>query len=604
MNKILAAVICFFLLATKVSAQDNEKIDLANQYLSQGEVDKAHDIYKELVKDPRSIPYIHNNYLALLLNLGDYKEAEDYVEKLIKRHESNIYYKIDLGLIYQEAGKPDKADQQFMAVINSVKAETTKLRMTAQHFISKQLRNYALKTYLAGRAYVNNPYAYAIELANVYRLLNQKEQMIEEYLNFAIQNPNNINYVRNILQNLLSEPEELQALEGLLIQKIQTNPNDLLYGELLIWVNLQQRNFYGAFTQARAIDRREKSEGSRVLEIGMIAVENQAYDDAEEIFSWVTKNFPSSANYVLARRMLIKAREGKVRNTYPVDTVAIRTLIADYEQLIDESGLNNNTLDALRSKALLHAFYLDEKEEAVSILEDIISFPRANSQLVAYSKLDLGDIYLLTGQPWESTLLYSQVEKSDKESVIGYEAKLKNAKLNYYNGDFELAKAHLDILKLATSREISNDAMSLSLLVQDNTVLDTAEAAMKRFAATDLLLFQNKKAEALASFESILKDFPNHRLTDEVWYRMAKIHQELGQAEQAVELLDKLLLAYPYDILADDALFMKGRILDSQLQDKEQAMEAYRMLLSSYPGSIYTAEARKRFRALRGDMNP
>lgn len=599
---IIISLAWFF--AGQAVAQDNAKIDLANEYLSQGEVDKAYDIYKELVKDVRNIAYIHNNYLTLLLNLGDYKEAEDYVQKLIKRFENNIYYHIDLGMVYQAAGKNDKAEQQFTSVINSVKGETTKLRMTAQHFISKQLREYALKTYLAGRNEASNPYAYAIELANIYRLLNQKEPMIEEYLNFAIQNPNNINYVRNILQNLLSEPEELEALERLLINKIQNNPNDLMYGELLIWVNLQQRNFYGAFTQARAIDRRERAEGSRVLEIGIIAVENEAYEDAEQIFSWITENFPNSVNYVLARRMLIKAREGKVKNTFPVDTVAIKTLIADYENLINESGLNNNTLDALRSKALLHAFYLDEKDTAIAILEDIIAFPRANNQLVANSKLDLGDIFLLTGQPWESTLLYSQVEKSDKESLIGYEAKLKNAKLNYYNGDFELAKAHLDILKLATSREISNDAMALSLLIQDNTVLDTTEVAMKKFAATDLLLFQNKKLEALKSFEGILHEFPNHRLSDEIWYRMATIHHELGRGQEAVELLDKILVNYPYDILADDALFLKGGILDNQLEDKQQAMEAYQLLLSSYPGSIFSAEARKRFRALRGDLNP
>lgn len=601
-----AIIISLLSLSLLVNAQgqDNAKIDLANEYLGQGEVDKAYDIYKELAKDVRNIAYIHNNYLTLLLNLGDYKEAEDYVARLIKRFETNIYYQIDLGLVYQAAGKKDKADQQFTSVINNVKSETTKLRMTAQHFISKQLREYALKTYLAGREQAGNPYAYSIELANIYRLMNQKEAMIEEYLNFAIQNPNNINYVRNILQNLLSEPEELEALEGLLIRKIQASPNDIMYGELLIWVNLQQRNFFGAFTQARAIDRREKTEGNRVIEIGMIAVENEAFEDAEEIFSWITETFPNTANYVLARRMLIKAREGKVKNTFPVDTASIRTLIGDYENLIKESGLNNNTLDALRSKALLHAFYLDEKEKAISILQDIISFPRANSQLIANSKLDLGDIYLLTGQPWESTLLYSQVEKSDKESLIGYEAKLKNAKLNYYNGDFELAKAHLDILKLATSREISNDAMSLSLLIQDNTVLDTSDVAMKKFAATDLLLFQNMKSEALKNFEAILNEFPHHRLTDEIWYRMAKIHQELGNGEEAVQLLDKILMSYSFDILADDALYLKGQILDYQIEDKVQAMEAYQLLLSSYPGSIYTAESRKRFRALRGDMRP
>ena len=603
MIRSIAIALILTLATFQLWSQDNSKIDLANEYLGQGDVDKALDIYKELVKDARNIPFIHNNYVTLLINLNDYKEAEAYLEKQIKRDEANLIYQIDLGMVYQAAGKSDKANGQFDSVINGIKGDNYKLRITAQTFISKQLREYALKSYLAGRQFSGNPYSYSIELANIYRLLNNREQMMEEYLNFAIQNPNNTNYVRNILQNLLTEPEDLDALEALLIQKVQKNPNDVIYGELLIWAELQQRNFFGAFTQARAIDRREKGEGNRVLEIGIIALDNGAFDDAVDIFSWIIETYPSSSNYVLSRRMLIKAREGKVKNTYPVDTIAIRTLIADYDNLIEESGLNSNTLEALRSKALLYAFYLDEKEQAIATLKDIINFPRAQPQLVSNCKLDLGDIYLLIGEPWESTLLYSQVEKESKESLVGYEAKLKNAKLNYYNGDFELAKAHLDILKLATSREISNDAMSLSLMIQDNTVMDSTEKAMRKFASIDLLLFQNQKELALQSFDSLLSEFPGHRITDEVWYKMAEINQELGKPEVAITLLDKILVQYPTDILADDALFLKGKIIDTQLGDKLLAMEAYQALLTTYPGSLYTADARKRFRELRGDLN-
>ncbi|MEQ8534310.1 MAG: hypothetical protein RIB86_20820, partial [Imperialibacter sp.] len=267
MTKRLIIIAILTLVAPAlIFAQDNAKIDLANEYLGQGDVDKALDLYKDLVKDFRNIPFVHNNYLALLINLENYKEAEDYVEKQIKRDEGNLIYKIDLGMVYQAAGKTDKANSQFESVIAGIKGDNYKLRITAQTFISKQLREYALKTYLAGRQSSGNQYAYSIELANIYRLLNNREQMMEEYLNFAIQNPNNINYVRNILQNLLTEPEDLEALETILIQKVQKSPNDIIYGELLIWTELQQKNFFGAFTQARAIDRREKGEGSRVLE--------------------------------------------------------------------------------------------------------------------------------------------------------------------------------------------------------------------------------------------------------------------------------------------------------------------------------------------------
>ena len=47
-------------------------------------------------------------------------------------------------------------------------------------------------------------------------------------------------------------------------------------------------------------------------------------------------------------------------------------------------------------------------------------------------------------------------EKIQKENPVGYEAKLKNAKLSYYKGNFSLAQSHLDILKEATTRERGN----------------------------------------------------------------------------------------------------------------------------------------------------
>ena len=44
-----------------------------------------------------------------------------------------------------------------------------------------------------------------------------------------------------------------------------------------------------------------------------------------------------------------------------------------------------------------------------------------------------------------------------------------------------------------------------------------------------------------------------------------------------------------------------ARIQEEDVQDKAQAQTLYQQLLTKYPGSIYVAEARKRFRKLRGD---
>jgi len=600
MKKILLVFIIAF--PAICFSQQNSEIQLANEYYGQGEYDKAKKMYDDLSKNYTNIPLIHNNYFFLLMELDEYSEAEKYIKRLIKKFPNNLFYRLDLGLLWLNAGNNEKADNYFKDLIDEIKNENYRTRITADYFVNKQLTNYAIFTFQQARQATNNPYVYSLEMANIYRIMNEKDLMVEEYLNYVSQNPSNLNYVKNTLQNLLAKSEELASLENLLLDKIQQNPNSEIYGELLIWVNLQQKNFYGAFIQARAIDRRLQTEGSRSINIGLIALDNADYDMAIKIFSYIIKQYPGTYNYVLAKMYLIRTYEKRVRNTYPIDKREIRNLINDYNIFIEELGITRNTLEALRNKALLHAFYLNEKDSAIQILEKIIATPRANPEIKAKSKLDLGDIYLLIEQPWESTLLYSQVEKSHKEEYLGYEAKLKNAKLSYYKGEFQLAQEHLDILKEATSREISNDAMALSLLIKDNIAFDSTEAAMRNYANIELMLFQNKTDEALQAINNMKENYPDHSLTDELLWLEADIEKKLGNFHKSYQLFERIVEDFDYDIWSDDAYFMMGELQEKYLNDNEAAMEIYRNFLTQYPGSVYVAEARKRFRKLRGDF--
>jgi len=217
--------------------------------------------------------------------------------------------------------------------------------------------------------------------------------------------------------------------------------------------------------------------------------------------------------------------------------------------------------------------------------------------------MDLADIYLLDQQPWESILLYGQVERMFKDEPLGYTAKLKSAKLSYFKGEFDLAQSHLDILKLATSREIANDALDLSILIKNNTVFDTTNLVMQEYANIELMIFQNQKQEALVAMDSMLTKHNGHSICDEVLYLKAQTLRELGRFELALEPLQQIGELYDYDILADDALYLSGIILQEDLDREEEAMNIYSNLLIKFKGSIYVAEARNRFRELRGDFN-
>jgi tetratricopeptide (TPR) repeat protein len=584
------------------TAQDQAEVQIANEYLLKGEKEKALAVFESLAKKPENINLIHDNYLNLMLDLGRFREAENYVEKLSRRNDDRINFRLDLGLIYLRSGDEQKADKHFRTIIKNNATDLYRIKSISDYLASHNLAEYATTALLEARSTLRNNTLFTLELANLYRLLGKRDQMVDEYLNYVTQTPANIGYVKNLLQILLGKPEELESLERLLYDRVQQNPSSEVFADLLIWVNLQQRNFYGAFIQSRAFDKRFKKESPKTLEIAQIAMNNQDYENADKSYSYVVKEYSGTEFYLPARLGQIKAREAKVKRRFPVNRDSIRFLIGEYDQFIKQNSENPTAHEAMLNESALFGYYLDEKDSAISKLTKLIGNPRASVYLKAKAKLELGDIYLLKEEPWESTLLYSQVERMQKDAPIGYDAKLRNAKLSYYKGEFKLAQEHLDILKQATTREIANDAMDLSMRINENTMMDTVGDALKLYASAELDIVQNKIEQAESKLQQILSTYPNHSLTDEVYWQQATLEMKKGHFTVAVELLQKIIDQYKDDILSDDAYFLQGDLYEHQLKDKNKAMEIYQDFLTKFPGSVYVAEARKRFRTLRGDF--
>jgi tetratricopeptide (TPR) repeat protein len=144
--------------------------------------------------------------------------------------------------------------------------------------------------------------------------------------------------------------------------------------------------------------------------------------------------------------------------------------------------------------------------------------------------------------------------------------------------------------------------------IKENIAFDSVGEALKQYAIVELLLYQNKIDSALTKINNLKQGisdgaaFSNQTILDDVYWLEATIRMKRGEFEESIALLQKILDEYPDDVLADDAFFQQGEIYERQLGDKDKAMEIYREFLTKYAGSVYAAEARKRFRTLRGDF--
>jgi tetratricopeptide (TPR) repeat protein len=599
-TKFLKNLGLVWLMLTGVHVYAQQEAELATEYMKAGEYEKAKTIFQKLAKDKNTAKQIYKPYTQTLLKLKAYEDVEKFVKKQIKWTDGDPLIEADLGRIYETNGKPEEAQKQFQKAIEKAKLNDKSAEALAFAFADNAQNDLAIQTLKAVREQLNAPDKFALQMARIYRNDGKTKEMLEEYLMHGL-NPNNRDILFGILQEQLKSDKEILILEKVLYEKVQKYPDELYFNELLIWHLLQQKEFSRAFVQAKAIDKRYRQEGSKVMDIAFLAYQNKDFTNAGKGFEYLVKEYPRSQNYPLWRRMLINSKEEVVKNTYPINESDIRLLIGEYGKLFDDLGINQKTLEGLKSTALLYGFYLNQKDTALVVLEKAVTYGKTDPIFVDRCKLDMGDINLLKSEPWEATLLYSQVEKSQKDSPLGYEAKLRNAKLHYYKGDFELAKEILDILKIATTREIANDALDLGLLIQDNVGQDSTEAAMKAYASTELLLFQNQSKEALNRLEEMFTKYKGNSLEDEILFLKAQTYLKNGETEKGIEDLETIIKQYPLDILGDDAMFLLAKTYQEKQKDNTKAMKLYQQLLVKYPGSIYGAEARKRFRNLRGD---
>ena len=75
-------------------------------------------------------------------------------------------------------------------------------------------------------------------------------------------------------------------------------------------------------------------------------------------------------------------------------------------RIINELGINISTAYLIKEYAHLQGFYLHNTERAVSLLEECINITMGEVELQAECKLELADILLMRGDPWEAILLY------------------------------------------------------------------------------------------------------------------------------------------------------------------------------------------------------
>lgn len=568
---------------------------LAKNFFDQGEYEKALKVYQKLYEQNPANPLYFNGVISSNQQMENFEEAEKMLMDRLNRSANNPSILIELGHNYELQEDQEKATRFYDEALQSIEARPNYAYSIARGFEQYNLLEYAANAYERAME-TGTDRNYNLQLARIYGEQGKIEEMFSNYLDLIEDDMKFYGIANREFNRYISEDPQAEAniiFRKLLLKKLQEDPQ-LLYNEMLSWLFIQQKDFDKAFAQERAIFKRGENSLQGILNLAVMAKEAEEYETAEEIIAYAIEESPSRTFNLQARHFLLNIQ----LETANPDTYA--KVEEDFRSLLEEYGYNKETLDVQIDYANFIAFRLDKKEDAITLLKRAVEITPGKFDL-AKVKMAMADILVVQEKFNEALIYYSQIQNLVKNDVISQDARFKVAKTSYYKGDFDWAKTQLDILKTSTSQLIANDAMELSLLISDNSLEDSTQTALKKFAHADLLAFQKKNPEAIQALDSILINHKGEKIEDEALLSQAKLYEEEHDFMKAEQNYLEIINSFNNDILADNAHYLLAELYANQLQDPEKAKSLYEQIIFNFADSIYFVEARKKYRLLRGD---
>ena len=569
---------------------------LAQNYFDRGEFDKAIIIYEELVKAQPSNHQFFQKQIACYQQLKEFAKAENVIKFRLEKTKSPQLY-VELGYNYQLQNQLDKAQKNYALALGKIEENPNHVYGVAREFELKVLIPQAIQAYTLGQQ-LNPANNFDYQIALLHGQLGKFDLMIDALIDYGYKYPNNLLLVQNQLNRFLAEDHSkvfAEYLRKALLLRTQKN-QDLFWNQFMSWFFVQQKEFGKAFIQEKAIFRRNPDNFNNILSLARMASEEKETATEREILEFVLANTQDSDIIIGVNRGILKMDMDKATvNDYPI-------LSQKINQLVQQYGATANTIQLQVLKAHFDAFYLKQFDQPKAALTQALELPLDPYQK-AEVKLELADILLLNEKFNQAIIYYAQVEEDLSNDEIAHQASLKMAKASYYKGDFEWAQQQFKVLKSSASQLIANDALQLFLLISDNTVEDSTQVALKKFAHADFLAYQNKNAEALQQFKTILEQHKGQSIEDETLLQIGKIYEKQKEYQQALSFYQQIIERHAEDIYIDEALFFAAEIYRKYLQDNEKAKSLYEKILFNHQDSIYFVDARNNFRKLRGDTN-
>jgi tetratricopeptide (TPR) repeat protein len=590
------------------------RIKIAQSYERSGDYESAVKIYEEAFRNDSLNITLFDALKRGYLQLKKYDAAITLLKKWIGRKPQDIGLLAQLGSVYVLASDEVQANKIWEEAVGIEPNRETTYLLVGMAMVESRLFERAIELYKRGREECRNPNLFTTDIAYLYSIMLNYPEATKEYIHLVRQNPSQLMYVQSRIAGYTERAEGLSATLLVVTDAVNKEPLNVTLHQLLAWLYMEGKDFNRAYDTYKYIDSRLNAGGRELFVFAERAFREKSYSAATKAYNEIKAVYPNfkqmpQVKYGLAYTLEESRTETDTQTIFGAHNPfsAPRTLPDGFRDVIDAYknviSAYPNTEVAARANlriGIIMQEKITDPDGARGYFEAIKPLRGRASSVAWEAKLRLGDVYLTQGnmKSAESEFRSLYIDQAVTPALRD-KAFFRLAQISYFSENFSDALGKLDTLGKNPQSDAANDALSLKLFIQGQTKEN--EKLLRRYAKADLLRQQNQISEALASFESLVKDNPSASILENVYINIGDILTIMHRYTEAIAAYDHILADYADGIYADRTLMKLGIIFEAGLNDKSKAEGAYRQLLEKYTNSVYANEARKRIRELRGD---
>lgn len=600
------AIVC---AAPAQTSDEQNLFRLAQSFEQAGDPEHAGQLYEQLQAAHPDNPVFFD---ALRRNFTQRKKYDAAIALSIRRLQlmpTDLGVMATLGSILSMAGRPAQADSVWDKVISTAPGNPAVYRLVASEQIQLRLMDKAVATYKRGRQTSGDRFGFANELAALYASTMNYRGAAEEYFLLLEQNEFQLDYVESRLSGFTSRPDGLSSAITV-AQRYTADPKrSIVFLRVLSWLWMEAKRYDDAYECAETIESRINSNGTELFVFAERIFRENAFTPAAKAYARSLESgagmpWAPQAKLGYARCLEELSAGGDTSSAVDEQSASSRAarlagVIAAYERLVTEYPLTEIHAQALYRIGAIKASRLGDLNGALRAF-DSITVIAPGSPMLSRVRTAMGDVYVKQGRLDEARAQYDDVGRSPQSTPQQKsEARFHIAELLYFKAEFDSALTVLESLTANYESDEANDALAMRAFILENK--DGFAEALRDYAAADYLARRQKLSEAVAAYASVILAYGTAPLADDAMLRKADCEVQLHRPVDALRTLQSLLTDLPKSTERDKAQFRMGEIYERQLHDTENAIKAYGEILSKYPNSLFTDEARRRIRVMRGD---